>query len=128
MVFGGEVLSTSNSVPRVYKHPSLGDNYAVKKSVSTSNNEQAIPEANSNKSKFQIRSIVEIYENPVEEQEQDKCTFKNSGHFEETTTKEVITDTAGRNILKNGVTKSLVAAILLHIMSLSIHLYAVDIY
>ena len=46
-------------------------------------------------SKFQIRSIVEIYEKGVEEQEADRCTLKQSGHFEETTTREVVTEGNG---------------------------------
>jgi len=45
--------------------------------------------------KFQIRSIVEIYEKGVEEQEADRCTLKQSGHFEETTTREVVTEGNG---------------------------------
>ena len=48
------------------------------------------------KSKFQIRSIVEIYENPVETQEKDLGTFKTSNHYEETTIKEIINDLEGK--------------------------------
>ena len=48
------------------------------------------------KSKFQIRSIVEIYENPIETQEKDLGTFKTSNHFEETIIKEIINDLEGK--------------------------------
>ena len=49
-------------------------------------------------SKFQIRSIVEIYENDEQQQQQqqqkqDVGTFKSSSRFEEITTKEVFKDT-----------------------------------
>lgn len=71
----------------------LNNNNSCTSSESATNNSHNNKiEVNSNMSKFQIKSIVEIYEKPPEEQEQDKCTLKNSGHFEETTTKEVITE------------------------------------
>jgi len=82
------MLTSSNSVPVVLGEPI---NYR-KTEYSSGQVPIHLAEQGSNKSKFQIRSIVEIYENPVEEQEQDKCTLKNSGYFEETTTKEVITE------------------------------------
>lgn len=70
--------------------PTLNNNSCTSSESATNTNNKI--EVNSNMSKFQIKSIVEIYEKPPEEQEQDKCTLKNSGHFEETTTKEVITE------------------------------------
>lgn len=86
------LLTSSNSVPVVLNTP------VTYKKVQNSSEVASHQDLNlENKSKFQIRSIVEIYENPIEEQEQDKCTFKNSGHFEETTTKEVINDMTGKN-------------------------------
>lgn len=88
-------LTSSNSVP-----VAIGEPICYKKTVySTDQQPSHLAEqvSQNNKSKFQIRSIVEIYENPIEEQEQDKCTLKNSGHFEETTTKEVITDFPGNS-------------------------------
>ncbi len=82
------LLTSSNSVPVV-----LGEPINYKKTEYSSGQVPThLAEQGGNKSKFQIRSIVEIYENPIEEQEQDKCTLKNSGYFEETTTKEIITE------------------------------------
>lgn len=88
------LLTSSNSTPVVHNKPAAVEFKKIQNSSEVSSHQDLNLE---NKSKFQIRSIVEIYENPIEEQEQDKCTFKNSGHFEETTTKEVINDTKGKN-------------------------------
>jgi hypothetical protein len=69
-------------------------------SPSQSNSQQQTPDVT--KSKFQIRSIVEIYENPVDvekhhqQEQKDTGIFKTSTHFEETTTKQVFNDTIAK--------------------------------